>query len=224
MDRGGAERTVEDGVAMIERDVVERLYTYDYNGIVSTNWEDGGNMKDEFKKIIDQDIAIGKQIIEKHDVSAGKEIHRRLKSKYNAIISGFDGGLHDLFYDDTGEKCLENIKTMIEKLELFKAMEYVNVYSQDASGITINNNNTNSNSVEMNMSFEMARETVENMTALPDSEVGEILLKIQELEKIVKSDERKTKKWENAKPIIKWVADKGIDVGKVLLPLVLQIK
>lgn len=224
MDRGGAERTVEDGVAIIERDVVERLYTYDYNGIVSTNWEDGGNMKDEFKKIIDQDIAIGKQIIEKHDVSAGKEIHRRLKSKYNAIISGFDGGLHDLFYDDTGEKCLENIKTMIEKLELFKAMEYVNVYSQDASGITINNNNTNSNSVEMNMSFEMARETVENMTALPDSEVGEILLKIQELEKIVKSDERKTKKWENAKPIIKWVADKGIDVGKVLLPLVLQIK
>lgn len=181
-------------------------------------------MKDEFKKIIDQDIAIGKEIIEKHDVRAGKEIHRRLKSKYNAIISGFDGGLHDLFYDDTGEKCLENIKTMIEKLELFKAMEYVNIYSQDASGITINNNNTNSNSVEMNMSFEMARETVENMTALPDSEVEEILLKIQELENIVNSDERKTKKWENAKSIIKWIADKGIDVGKVLLPLVLQIQ
>lgn len=37
----------------------------------------------------------------------------------------------------------------------------------------------------------MARETVENMTALPDFEVEEILLKIQELENIVKSDERK---------------------------------
>ena len=205
-------------------DVVERLYACDYNEIISKNWGDGGNMKDELKKIIDQDIAIGKEIIEQHDVRAGKEIHRRLKSNYNAIISGFNGGLHDLFYDDTGERCLENIKTMIEKLELFKAMEYVNIYSQDASGITINNNNTNSNSVEMNMSFEMARETVENMTALPDSEVEEILLKIQELENIVKSDERKTKKWENAKSIIKWIADKGIDVGKVLLPLVLQIQ
>ena len=205
-------------------DVVERLYACDYNEIISKNWGDGGNMKDELKKIIDQDIAIGKEIIEKHDVRAGKEIHRRLKSKYNAIISGFNGGLHDLFYDDKGERCLENIKTMIEKLELFKAVEYVNIYSQDASGITINNNNTNSNSVEMNMSFEMARETVENMTALPDSEVEEILLKIQEVENIVKSDERKTKKWENAKSIIKWIADKGIDVGKVLLPLVLQIQ
>lgn len=120
-------------------DVVERLYACDYNEIISKNWGDGGNMKDELKKIIDQDIAIGKEIIEKHDVRAGKEIHRRLKSKYNAIISGFNGGLHDLFYDDTGERCLENIKTMIEKLELFKAMEYVNIYSQDASGITINN-------------------------------------------------------------------------------------
>ena len=125
-------------------DVVERLYACDYNEIISKNWGDGGNMKDELKKIIDQDIAIGKEIIEKHDVRAGKEIHRRLKSKYNAIISGFNGGLHDLLYDDTGERCLENIKTMIEKLELFKAMEYVNIYSQDASGITINNNNTNS--------------------------------------------------------------------------------
>ena len=193
-------------------DVVERLYACDYNEIISKNWGDGGNMKDELKKIIDQDIAIGKEIIEKHDVRAGKEIHRRLKSKYNAIISGFNGGLHDLLYDDTGERCLENIKTMIEKLELFKAMEYVNIYSQDASGITINNNNTNSNSVEMNMSFEMARETVENMTALPDSEVEEILLKIQELENIVKSDERNTKKWETAQSLITWIASKRIDI------------
>ena len=103
-------------------------------------------------------------------------------------------------------------------------MDYMNVYSQEASGITINNSNTNSNSIEMNISFEKAREVVENMTALPENEVEEALSKIQELENIVKSGDRKTKKWENAKSIIKWVADKGIDVGKVLLPLVLQIQ
>jgi len=50
------------------------------------------------------------------------------------------------------------------------------------------------------------------------------LIKINELEKIVKSPDRKSKKWENAKGIVKWIADKGVDVGIALLPLLLQIK
>ena len=37
------------------------------------------------------------------------------------------------------------------------------------------------------------------MSALPDTEIEEILDKINELEKIVKSPDRKSKKWENAK-------------------------
>lgn len=32
------------------------------------------------------------------------------------------------------------------------------------------------------------------------------------------------KKWENAKGIVKWIADKGVDVGIALLPLLMQIK
>ena len=60
------------------------------------------------------------------------------------------------------------------------------------------------------------------MTALTDSEVEEILEKVNELEKIVESKDRKTKKWENAKGIIKWIADKGVDVGITLLLLLLK--
>lgn len=62
------------------------------------------------------------------------------------------------------------------------------------------------------------------MSALPDAEIREILSRIDEMEAIVKSSERKSKKWENAKEIIKWIADKGVDVGIALLPLLLQIK
>lgn len=62
------------------------------------------------------------------------------------------------------------------------------------------------------------------MSALPDSEIEEILNKMNELEKIIKSSDRKSKKWENAKGVIKWIADKGVDVGIALLPLLLQIK
>lgn len=42
--------------------------------------------------------------------------------------------------------------------------------------------------------------------------------------KIVKSPESRSKKWENAKEIIKWIADKGAGVGIALLPLLLRIK
>ena len=61
------------------------------------------------------------------------------------------------------------------------------------------------------------------MTTLPDSELRDILKKVEELEVIVQSQDRRTKKWENAKEIIKWVADKGVDVGIALLPLLLKI-
>ena len=84
--------------------------------------------------------------------------------------------------------------------------------------------NTNENKIDINISFNDVRREIENMSALPDTEIEEILHKIDELEKIVKSSDRKSKKWENAKGVIKWIADKGVDVGIALLPLLLQIK
>lgn len=80
------------------------------------------------------------------------------------------------------------------------------------------------NKVDNNISFSDVRKEIENMSALPDAEIEEILSKINELEKIVKSSDRKSKKWENKKGIVKWITDKGVDVGIALLPLLLQIK
>ena len=57
-----------------------------------------------------------------------------------------------------------------------------------------------------------------------DAEIRVILGRKDELERIVKSAERRSKKWENAKEIIKWITDKGIDVEIALLLLLLQIK
>ena len=107
----------------------------------------------------------------------------------------------------------------------FKALGYPSlqeVIPQSVPMVQITN--TNENKVDINISFNDVRREIENMSALPDTEIEDILNKIDELEKIVKSSERKSKKWENAKGIIKWIADKGVDVGIALLPLLLQIK
>lgn len=118
-----------------------------------------------------------------------------------------------------------DIADFYNKMLSFKALGYPSLKEcipQNVPMVQITN--TNENKVDINVSFDTVRREIENMSALPDAEIGEILGRIDELEKIVKSSERRSKKWENAKEIIKWIADKGVDVGIALLPLLLQIK
>ena len=75
----------------------------------------------------------------------------------------------------------------------------------------------------MTVTFDAVREKVDNMTSLSDADIAEIQKRIDEIEEIVNSKESKSKKWSKAKEIIKWIADKGVDVGIALLPLLLKI-
>lgn len=180
-------------------------------------------MTEDFKKIIDEDITKCETELENGNKASRGKLHGVLLAKYGNIIEGFKDGLHSLFYDESGTYCKENLERMREMLLLFKAMEYKNCYStkNEFSGITVNN--TNSLSTTLNISFAETKAQVENMTSLRYEEIDEIQTKIDELEAIVNSNDRKTKKWDKAKEIIKWVADKGIDVGLTLLPLILKL-
>lgn len=175
----------------------------------------------EFISIIDDDIALCDNEIKNGNKASRNEVHRRIVSKYQNIIDGFSNGLHNLFYDESGDYCKQNLEIMRQKLVLFKSMGYKNQYSKQEGQIIVNN--TNQMKVKFDISFIEARESVQDMTSLNEEEIQEILQKIDELENIVKSNDRKTKKWSSAKEIIKWIADKGIDVGIALLPLVLKI-
>ena len=90
------------------------------------------------------------------------------------------------------------------------------------SEININISNKNENNIIVK-SFDEAKKEIENMSSLPDEDIEEILEKVNQLEQIVNSNDRKSKKWSKAKELVKWVADKGVDVGIALLPLVLKI-
>lgn len=135
----------------------------------------------------------------------------------------------DLIYpvgtaDSEFDNCIDNMEIVKRKLELFLEEED-NKQGNTSVPINVSTSvvNNNSNDVSISISFEQAREQIENMTALSDNEVEEILSKLNDIEKIVQSKDRRTKKWEDAKEIIRWIADKGVDVGITLLPLLLQI-
>lgn len=122
--------------------------------------------------------------------------------------------------NDESEKKKQQAETEREQRELEKLRLQVELRK---GNITINNTNTNENHNSFDMSFNMARETINSMTALTNEEIEEIQKRINELEEIVSSKDSKSKKWSKAKEIIKWIADKGVDIGIALLPLVLKI-
>ena len=177
---------------------------------------------EEFKAIVDEDIAKCDYEIKNGNKQSRGVLHNTLVSKYGKIIDGFKDDLKSLFYDDSGTYRTQNLETMRQKLLLFKAMGYSNQFAENTAdkGITIHNENRID--VKFDITFPEARNKIEDMTSLNEDEIQDILTKIDTLERISNSGERKSKKWDNAKEIIKWVADKGIDVAKIVLPLLLK--
>jgi len=99
-------------------------------------------------------------------------------------------------------------------------MGYENLDHNSEHNLVVNN--TINNSVDI--TFDSVKSQIENMGALTQPEIDEVINKISQLENIVNSSTKRTQKWESAKGIIRWIADKGVDVGIALLPLLLQIK
>lgn len=177
-------------------------------------------ISDDFKIIVDEDIERCRNAIKNSGKMDLRYLYRSLLSKYTPIISDFDGHFFSLAYGESGENYRKNIEIIKEKLILFKAMGYENPDHNSEHSLIVNN--TINNSVDI--TFDSVKSQIENMGALTQSEIDEVINRISDLEKIVNSSDKRTQKWESAKSIIRWIADKGVDVGIALLPLLLQIK
>lgn len=163
-------------------------------------------------------------------ISSGQNVNSLLNEfigKYSKVSLNFpDIEMNALLFRMHPNVPKENLQTIqgFLKAYLLNNCEDYRFDDTKSTGINVitNINNSNENRVEIE-SFSEVKNKVENMTSLTDSEIEEILSKITELEDIVNSSERKSKKWSKATDIIKWVADKGIDVGLTLLPLILKL-
>ena len=72
--------------------------------------------------------------------------------------------------------------------------------------------------VDISIAFENAIKQVED-ACLPDAQEKEVLAKIQELKDIMESKESKGKRWAKIKDFFKWVAEQGIQVASIIVPL-----
>ena len=170
------------------------------------------------------------EILALHDLEALRSQHMYIDGKYGAYVPDWSQSMYGYVlnfgfdYECLDETSLvSNLKLMQAKLEGFAlGLEKPLQKNYSPSG-SVNVNVSNTNAINITVSFEQARQQIEDMTSLTDKETEEILAKIAELEEIINGKEKKKTKWEKAKSVLIWLADKSFDVGMVLLPLLLKI-
>lgn len=195
---------------------------------------------EEIKEAIKNDIKLIEDAIESNDEKTMKDTHFHIDGKYHTCI--FDWGksmyAHDPDYgfiplNLSKDKLIHNLNVMKANLEGYALGLNSYIYpdnpdtkSKIDSGSPINiyntNENTNTNNNYNNLSFDQARQQVENMTALSQEQTDEIIEKIDEIEVISKEKTPKKKKWEKIKPILAFALDKGVDIVIMLWSLALQ--
>ena len=187
----------------------------------------------DFTRMVDEDIKKCDDILNgSFDEKKWKELHVELTAKYSAHISNIGSDMYGYFaqgnffdMDAMDEDSLHhNLFVLKNKLIAFKNFGYKNRKSiSGEKGINIQNTLSATQTITVNISFEEVKKQIENMTGLSESETNETLQKIDEIKAIVELREPKKSKWQKIKPILVWLADKSVDVGIALLPLLLKI-
>lgn len=155
-------------------------------------------------------------------------LHREIDGRYQACVQDWNNGFAQSYSkgvnygrlgDTNGEIYVDNnLKMMKSKLETYCfGMNAVQLPDVPSTNVTVNTN------VNISVTFEQVREQIEDMTSLTNEQTQEILDKINEIEKVVNSTDKKKNKWEKIKRVLVWLADKSCDVGTALLPLLLKI-
>ena len=175
------------------------------------------------KKRIDEALA-------SDDEETLKETHMYIHAKYSAYIpdwkEGFRGYVVNRGFQLEISKAvvIHNLRVMKAKLDGYAVGFEKPSNKSYVPSNSVNVNVSNTNEVNLSVTFESVKQQIEDMTALTDKETEEILAKIAELEGIISSKDKKKTKWEKAKSILVWLADRSFDVGMAILPLLLQVQ
>lgn len=182
----------------------------------------------EFLQMVKNDISNIEDHLacDTHNDEALKTLHMELDGKYQACVKDWGKSMYG-FADKFGfnYEWLDDT-SLIHNLDLMKAKLVAYRYQVNAvpgimppsTNVTVNVNNN----VNISITFDQARKQIEDMTSLTSDQTQEAIDRINEIEKVTRSSDSKKTKWEKIKPVLKWLADKSVDVGKVLLPLLLK--
>lgn len=186
--------------------------------------------EEERVQIVSADILSIDQAIATDSEEQMKSVHMLIDGKYIAYIPNLGQsmyGYNNQFgfdYEMIGKESLKhNLLLMKAKLQ-----GYICDFPVKSESTSPQNNVNISvpitNEININISFEEAKQKIEDMPGLTEADTEEIKSKIDDLENISKETISKKKKWEKVKPILAFALDKGADVAIAFMALIMQMK
>lgn len=201
--------------------------------------------ENQIKRDIQKDIDEIQSLLEQNNSTEDEltKLHIKIDGKYQSKITTWGKSCYN-WYDKNGfdynymgidalRHNLLNVKSKLEGyLQTFTLVPVVpsnsktiNYINNNTNNNTNNNKNENSNTniSEIKIDFKEIEKNISNMESLTSAETTEALEKLKELEKIYNSKESRKAKWETAKKILVWVADKSVDVAIAYFPVIMSI-
>lgn len=185
----------------------------------------------EFLEMVENDIARIEQAVKQNNSAVCWDLFREIDGRYQSCIINWYNSMWECTRDGSsivygnlmGSQWMivENLKYAKAKLETYRfQMNAVAVPQLPQTNISV----TNTNQVNIGITFEEARQRIDDMTALDDNQANELKDTINELEEISKEQSSRRAKWEKVKPIIAGVLKFGADAALVVLQAILQMK
>ena len=182
------------------------------------------------KQIVEADIANIEQTIRSGNISQMESVHISIEGKYGAYIPNFGHSMYGYnpqfgfnYECIEGEALKHNLGLMKAKLQGY-ICDFPALTDSAASQNNISVTVPVTNEINIDITFEQAKQQIEDMPGLTDADTEKIKSQIDELENIAKEQTPKKKKWEKVKPILKFALYKGPGVSITTMGLVMQMK
>ena len=187
----------------------------------------------QIKREVKEDIIKIEEALSKSDEKILHDVHMMIDGKYQTKIERWglsqygwrdSYGFHYETLDfDSLKHNLQNMKSKLEgyiqdidlkPLTINKPTKSINVY---------NKNENNISNIVSNVNFNTVEEKINECESLTEEETKEALKYLKELKEIYESKGNRKSKWEKAKKILIWLADKSVDIAIAFFPIITSI-
>lgn len=165
------------------------------------------------------------QILKTQDAEQAKWLITKIVHIYDAEIPVIHDGLGSYGFSSRDIYCFDDIELLRGKLNNYLENLDSGLYKillGKGDTLSVSQHNEMKTELTFNISLTQTVDAIDKIDSneLSDDDKDALKGKLLSLEKMVVTEKDKTKVWSKATGILKWVADRGVDVGIACIPYI----
>ena len=185
-------------------------------------------MNEALNKMIDGYLAEAEECIRLKDEIQSKTYFKKMMAGMEMQTDWFYSLMFTHVSKSRNGSYLDEMPLVIQKLNSYKiarqdAFEQMKITGQPPPSVfNFMQHQSQSQQQSITVSFDQVISWVQDNPSLGSAETEEILGKLQELKDIAESPASAKSKWDNMKLILSWLGTQGVELAKMVLPLILM--